>query len=200
MNEFRSMERPIGPCDASGVELRGSRRASVAGVVLALLLLALPTCADQPTDVPPPANASQQPTTFDGQLQCSAGEEDGAVEWDYGANPKGTIEDPVRWFRDNALGLDPKLMLSFVEEFRGSPDTLDNVVMARSEDGRVVAFLEFGRDVNGRYFSLRRAPRSEGEVGHMGHPGALSETRRNSCWPPPPVLPCSTAWMRYLPG
>ena len=43
-------------------------------------------------------------------------------------------------------------MLSFVEEFRGSADTLDNVVMAKNEDGLVVAFLEFGRDDEGPDF------------------------------------------------
>jgi hypothetical protein len=124
----------------------------VAGLFLALVLVALPTCSDRPTDVPPATSTAQQPQAFGGKLQCPAGEDDGAVTWDYGANPKGTIEDPIRWFRDNAVGLDPTLMLSFVEEFRGSTDFLDNLLIAKNEDGLVVAFLEFGRDADGRYF------------------------------------------------
>ena len=123
------------------------------GGVLAILVIALPTCSDQPKDDPSQViTSSHQPEAFDGELRCPAGEEDGAVGWDYGANPKGRIEDPVRWFQNNAVGLDPELMLSFVEEFRGSADTLDNVVLAKNEDGLVVAFLEFGRDDEGRYF------------------------------------------------
>ena len=117
------------------------------GGLLAILVMTLPTCSDQPKDDPSPVIASSHPPeAFDGELRCPAGEEDGAVMWDYGANPKGRIQDPVRWFRKNAVGLDPRLMLSFVEEFRGSADTLDHVVMAKNEDGLVVAFLEFGRD------------------------------------------------------
>jgi hypothetical protein len=121
--------------------------------LLAILVITLPTCSDQPKDDPSRViTSSHQPEAFDGELRCPAGDEDGAVMWDYGANPKGRIQDPVRWFRQNAVGLDPKLMLSFLEEFRGSADTLDNVVMAKNEDGLVVAFLEFGRDDEGRYF------------------------------------------------
>jgi hypothetical protein len=121
--------------------------------LLAILVITLPTCSDQPKDdTSPVIRSSHQPEAFDGELRCPAGDEDGAVMWDYGANPKGMIQDPVRWFRQNAVGLDPKLMLSFLEEFRGSADTLDNVVMAKNEDGLVVAFLEFGRDDEGRYF------------------------------------------------
>ena len=121
--------------------------------LLAILVINLPTCSDLPKDDPSPVIASShEPEAFDGELRCPAGEEDGAVMWDHGANPKGRIQDPVRWFRKNAVGLDPRLMLSFVEEFRGSADTLDNVVMAKNEDGLVVAFLEFGRDDEGRYF------------------------------------------------
>lgn len=94
----------------------------------------------------PGHHVSHQPEAFDGELRCQAGEEDGAVTWDYGANPKGRIQDPVRSFREHALGLDPELILSFVEEFRGSADTLDDVVLAKNQDGLVVAFIEFGRD------------------------------------------------------
>ena len=123
------------------------------GGLLAILVMTLPTCSDQPKDDPSPViTSSHPPEAFDGELRCPAGEEDGAVTWDYGANPKGRIHDPVRWFRKNAVGLDQRLTLSFVEEFRGSADTLDNVVMAKNEDGLVVAFLEFGRDDEGRYF------------------------------------------------
>lgn len=123
------------------------------GGLLAILIMTLPTCSDQPKDDPSPViTSSHQPEAFDGELRCQAGEEDGAVTWDYGANPKGRIQDPVRWFREHALGLDPELILSLVEEFRGSADTLDDVVLAKNQDGLVVAFIEFGRDDKGRYF------------------------------------------------
>ncbi len=58
----------------------------------------------------------------------------------------------MRWVQNNAVGLDPDLTLSFVEEFRGRADTLDNVVLVKNNDGLVVAFIEFGRDDAGRYF------------------------------------------------
>jgi hypothetical protein len=89
---------------------------------------------------------------FDGAVRCPAGEEDGAAFWDYGANPRGTIDDPIAWTRENAVGLITAVELSFVEEIRGSTDVLENVVLARNEDGLVIAFVEFGRDDNGRYF------------------------------------------------
>jgi hypothetical protein len=43
-------------------------------------------------------------------------------------------------------------MLSFLEGFRGRTDVLEHVVLAKNEAGSVVAFLEFGRDDEGRYF------------------------------------------------
>jgi hypothetical protein len=119
---------------------------------LAILITTPPACSDPPNDPSSISRSSHEPEAFDGEIRCPAGEQDGAVGWDYGANPKGRIEDPVRWFQDHAVGLDPELTLSFVEQFRGRADTLDNVVMAKNGDGLVVAFLEFGRDDEGRYF------------------------------------------------
>jgi hypothetical protein len=127
-------------------------RVLVAGGVLAVLVTTPPACSDQPTDPSRISDSSHEPEPFDGEIRCPAGEQVGAVAWDYGANPKGRIEDPVRWVRNNAVGLDPELALSFVEKFRGHADTLDNVVFVKNDDGLVVAFIEFGRDDEGRYF------------------------------------------------
>jgi len=91
------------------------------------------------------------PSPFDGELRCPAGEKDGWVGWDYGI-PRGTIEDPIDWVRQNAVGLDPALELSFVEEIRGPSDVFPNAVLATNKDGVVLAFVEFGQDENGRYF------------------------------------------------
>ena len=104
----------------------------------------------------PPRSAGESktvndPAPFDGQVR-EPGEADGAIHWDYGANPRGTIDDPIEWVRDNAVGLDPTLELSFVDEFRSSTDIFPNLVMAKHDDGLVVAFVEFGRDGSGRYF------------------------------------------------
>lgn len=121
------------------------------GFLLAAVL-AVVACADAPQPRSgEPSSPVSEPPAFDGELRCPAGEEHGAAGWDYGANPKGTIEDPVGWFRNNAVGLDTGLKLSFVEEVRGRSDTLHNVVLAENEDGLVVAFIEFGRDDEGRY-------------------------------------------------
>jgi hypothetical protein len=84
-------------------------------------------------------------------VQCEPGDEAGATHWDYGI-PRGTIDDPIAWVREKAVGLDPTLELSFVDEFRSSTDLLPNLVMATDDDGLVVAFVEFGRDDAGRYF------------------------------------------------
>jgi hypothetical protein len=119
--------------------------------LLAILITTPPACSDPPKEPSPVRRSSPESEAFDGEIRCPAGEQDGAVGWDYGANPKGTIEDPVRWVRNDAVGLDPELTLSFVEEFRGRADTLNNVVLAKNRDGLVIAFIEFGRDDEGRY-------------------------------------------------
>jgi len=111
------------------------------------------SCAD-PSPPRPPGNESPAPSSpapFDGRVQCEPGEESGAIHWDYGI-PRGTIDDPVAWVRHHAVGFDPTLELSFVDEFRSSTDTLPNLVTAKNSDGLVVAFVEFGRDDAGRYF------------------------------------------------
>ena len=122
--------------------------------MLIWLLLAVTACA-QP-DPPRRATSSVSDTVpFEGTVRCQPpAEEDGAAYWDYGANPRGTIDDPVAWVREESVGLDPALALSFVEEFRGEEDRLDNVVLAKDEHGSVVAFVEFGRDDEGRYYPL----------------------------------------------
>lgn len=124
---------------------------AVGGLLLFSIVTAA-ACSEQPKDPTPISGSAPEPEVFNGELRCPAGEEDGWAGWDYGANPRGTISDPVRWFQENAVGLNPGLALSFVEEFRGSVDTLDNVVFAKNDDGLVVAFIEFGRDDEGRYF------------------------------------------------
>lgn len=121
------------------------------GVILLVMLLG---CGD-PGATPAVDGSESRPPPFEGAVQCDPGEEDGAAGWDYGANPRGTIDDPVVWMRDNAVGLDAALTLSFVEEVRGETDILENVVLAATEEGAVVAFVEFGRDERGRYFPNR---------------------------------------------
>ena len=49
------------------------------------------------------------------------------------------------------MGLIAGVELSFVDEIRGSTDILENVVLAANEGGLVIAFVEFGRDDDGRY-------------------------------------------------
>jgi hypothetical protein len=107
-------------------------------------------------DPPSPGSPSSvdDNASFEGAVRCQPGEEDGAANWDYGPNPRGTIDDPVAWVREETIGLDPTLSLSFTEEFRGETDSLDNVVLAKDEHGSVVAFVEFGRDEEGRYYPL----------------------------------------------
>jgi hypothetical protein len=107
-------------------------------------------------DPPPPGSPSSvsDNVSFEGAVECQPGEEDGAAFWDYGANPRGTIHDPVAWVGEETTGLDPTLSLSFMEEFQGETDSLGNVVLAKDEHGSVVAFVEFGRDDEGRYYPL----------------------------------------------
>jgi hypothetical protein len=100
------------------------------------------------TPVRSPNNGT--PSPFDGELRCRAGE-DGWVGWDYG-DPRGTIEDPIAWVSENAVDLDPDLVLSFVDEIRGPSDVFLNAVLATDKNGVVRAFVEFGQDEDGRYF------------------------------------------------
>ena len=110
------------------------------------------SCGDSPRSRVKDTSVTPSPDPFEGTVQCQPDEEDGAQYWDYGANPRGTIDDPVTWVREKTIGLDPYLTLSFVEEFRASTDVLENVVLAKDEPGSVVAFVEFGEDDAGRYF------------------------------------------------
>jgi len=123
-----------------------------AAVVIALITAALGSCADPLRTTGSPARTPLPLAMFQGRVQCAEGEEDGAAGWDYGANPRGTIEDPVAWVRESAVGLDPALELTFDEQVRGDVDSLHNVVLATNRQGSVVAFVEFGRDDEGRYF------------------------------------------------
>jgi len=118
-------------------------------ILATIWMSAFTGCADP--GAPPTGRRSasvDDSPVFDGELGCLPGEEDGAAFWDYGANPKGTIEEPVRWVRTSFVGLDPSLTLTFFEEAGG----LDDVVVATNDQGRVIAFVEFGRDDEGRYF------------------------------------------------
>ena len=124
-------------------------RVAIAGMAVATLLT---SCVDPTRQRAGSTSATVSPDPFDGVLRCPAGEEDGAGGWDYGANPRGTIDDPIAWTRENAVGLVAGVELSFVEEIHGSTDVLENVVLAKNEDGLVIAFIEFGRDESGRYF------------------------------------------------
>jgi hypothetical protein len=123
-------------------------RFAVAGVALATLIA---SCGDPTRQRAGSTSVTVSPDPFDGVLRCPAGEEAGAGGWDYGANPRGTVDDPIAWTRENAVGLIAGVELSFVEEIHGSTDELENVVLAKNEDGLVIAFVEFGRDDNGRY-------------------------------------------------
>jgi hypothetical protein len=84
---------------------------------------------------------------FSGVLECPGGERPGGATWDYGANTKGTIQDPVGWVHDNATGLDPDLVLSFLK----NAGDLDNIVIATRLDGVVLAWVRFGLDDTGKY-------------------------------------------------
>jgi hypothetical protein len=126
-------------------------------VVASITLWAVVSCSDRSpvSGADPSRVASGTPSvgaSFEGTVQCQPGEEDGAAFWEYGANPRGTIADPTTWTRRNAVGLDPSLSLSFEEEAGGNVELREDVVLARNEDGAVVAFVEFGRDAEGRYF------------------------------------------------
>jgi hypothetical protein len=126
-------------------------------VVATIALWAVASCAERSpvSRADPPPDGSATPSVvapFDGAVQCQPGEEDGAAFWEYGADPQGRIDDPVAWVRENAVGLDPRLTLSFLEEFRGSTDVFPNLVLAKDDEGLVIAFVEFGRDEEGRYF------------------------------------------------
>jgi hypothetical protein len=83
-------------------------------------------------------------------VRCATGDEHGAGVWDYGANPRGTIKDPVRWISSKAVGLRPELVLSFVVRVGDRKD----VVVISEEAGRILGFVDFGRDDNGRYFPV----------------------------------------------
>jgi len=119
------------------------------GGVVALLIGA--SCVDQR---PPAAGASPSiPTVispFDGELRCATGDEHGAGVWDYAANPRGTIEDPVHWVSSKSVGLRPELALSLVERVGDRED----VVVISEEDGRTLGFVDFARDDDGRYFPV----------------------------------------------
>ena len=115
---------------------------------LALLAFGPVACAGQPRDPSRISESSHAPEAFDGVLRCPAGEEHGEAFWDYGANPRGTIIDPGRWMRKNAVGLDPALALSFVEKV----GDLEDVVVVMNNDGLTLAFVEFGRDQRDRFF------------------------------------------------
>jgi hypothetical protein len=105
-----------------------------------------------PVQIAIPENGTGSPTsgplTFAGELRCPAGEKAGGAIWDYGSDVRGTIVDPTTWVRESATGLDPALKLSFVKE----AGDRDNVVLATSADGSVLAFVDFGVDKAGEYF------------------------------------------------
>ena len=121
------------------------RRTALVALVTPLLLLGCneSTPSNEPSD---PHSAS--PTAFSGTLTCPAGEEVRAATWDYGPNPRGQTTDAVAWVREHAEGLDERLDLTFLMTAGG----LENVVVARQEDGTPLAFVAFGMDAEGRYF------------------------------------------------
>jgi hypothetical protein len=131
--------------------LRRTIRFAVASVAFTTLIA---SCGDPTQPRALGASAKPSPEPFGGTVQCRPGEDDGAAFWDYGANPRGTIDDPVAWVREETIGLDPTLSLSFMEEFRGEADSLDDVILAKDEHGSVVAFVEFGRDDEARYYPV----------------------------------------------
>jgi hypothetical protein len=141
-------DRAVRDGPASG---RPGRRGPVIRDAILVGWLFVMACGQPDPD--PPSSVSDA-VSFEGAVQCQLGEEDGAANWDYGANPRGTIDDPVAWVREETIGLDPTLSLSFIEEFRGQTDSLDNVVLATDEHDSVVAFVEFGLDDEGRYYPL----------------------------------------------
>jgi hypothetical protein len=118
-------------------------------VVLVAVMALIASCGEPTRSHAGDTSVTPTPDPFEGAVQCQPGEEDGAQFWEYGANPRGTIDDPVTWVREETIGLDPALTLSFVEEFRGRTDVLESVVLAKDEHGSVVAFVEFGRDDGG---------------------------------------------------
>jgi hypothetical protein len=90
-----------------------------AGLAFAILIA---SCGEPTRSRGGATSASPSPGPFDAAVQCRPGEEDGAQYWEYGANPRGTIDD-----------------------------LLENVVLAKDDSGSVVAFVEFGKDDDGRY-------------------------------------------------
>jgi hypothetical protein len=159
-------------------------RATSAGLALAM---SIASCGEPTRPREGDTSVTPSPDPFDAAVQCRQGEEDGAQYWEYGADPRGTIDDPVTWVREETIGLDPTLTLSFLEEFRGHTDVLENVVLAKDELGSVVAFVEFGNDDQGRYFpnyaeACARAPasRSSGSATtSCGLPRGHAGTRRS---------------------
>jgi hypothetical protein len=127
-------------------QVKGTAASAVAS--LALFAFGPVACAGQPKDPSRISESSQAPEAFDGELRCPIGDEHGEAFWDYGANPRGTIVDPVRWMRKNAVGLDPSLTLSFVEKV----GDLEDVVVVMNRGGLALAFVEFGREGNNRFF------------------------------------------------
>ena len=117
--------------------------------VVALLIHV--SCVDErPLQVGASPSTPTVISPFDGELRCATGDELGAGVWDYGANPRGTIEDPVHWVSSKSVGLRPELTLSFVERVGDRED----VVVISEEDGRTLGFVDFARDEDGLYFPV----------------------------------------------
>lgn len=115
--------------------------------VLVSVTMLLACCGGDPGS---PDDATGDVPTFDGVLTCPDGGDVGGVGWDYGADPKGFVDDPAAWVRDNGRGLDEGLTLTLL----ATAGDREDVVIATRDDGAVLLFVDFGQDAAGAFFPV----------------------------------------------
>jgi hypothetical protein len=135
----------------NGGSLRPSVQATTRVFFTTVICAVSVSCAGEGGVAAPSTVRTTPPTPHvSSNLSCPDGEEPREAGWDYGADPRGFVTDPVAWVRKHARGLDPGLDVSLID---ASAD-LEDVVVATTPDGTVLAYVDFNKDDTGRYLPV----------------------------------------------